>query len=140
MSVVGGEALVDLVIDLVIDPDGAVTAELGGRPFNAARTIGPLLGSDVAFLGAISRDRLGTLLHRQLLADEVDDSLVQFTELPSTLAAAELDERRSHVSLRPCGDRGIESPSTRAAGRPEHLARRNARLVREPMRRLSRRP
>jgi len=85
------------------------------------------LGSDVAFLGAISRDRLGTLLHRQLLADEVDDSLVQFTELPSTLAAGELDERRRHVSLLPCGDLCTESPSTRAAGRPEHVARRNAR-------------
>ena len=55
MIVVGGRALVDLVID----PDGAVTAELGGGPFNAARTIGRL-GSDVVFLGAISRHRLGT--------------------------------------------------------------------------------
>jgi fructokinase len=87
MIVVGGEALVDLVID----PDGAVTAKLGGGPFNAARAIGRL-ESDVAFLGALSRDRFGTLLHRQLLADEVDDSLVQFTELPTTLASAELDE------------------------------------------------
>jgi fructokinase len=85
--VVGGEALVDLVID----PDGAVTAKLGGGPFNAARTIGRL-GSPVAFLGALSRDRFGSLLHRQLLADDVDDTLVQFTELPTTLAAAELDD------------------------------------------------
>ncbi len=87
MIVVGGEALVDLVID----PDGSVTAKLGGGPFNAARAIGRL-GSDVAFLGALSSDRFGTLLHRQLLADGVDDSLVQFTELPTTLASAELDE------------------------------------------------
>ena len=87
MIVVGGEALVDLVID----PQGVVIAKLGGGPFNAARTIGRL-GSEVAFLGALSRDRFGTLLHRQLLADDVDDSLVQFTELPSTLAAAELDD------------------------------------------------
>ena len=87
MIVVGGEALVDLVID----PDGAVTAKLGGGPFNAARTIGRL-GSDVAFLGSLSADRFGSLLHRQLLADGVDDGLVQFTELPTTLAAAELDE------------------------------------------------
>ncbi|MEP7113908.1 MAG: PfkB family carbohydrate kinase [Ilumatobacteraceae bacterium] len=87
MIVVGGEALVDLVID----PDGAVTAKLGGGPFNAARTIGRL-GSDVVFLGTLSRDRFGTLLHRQLLADDVDDSLVEFTQLPTTLAAAELDE------------------------------------------------
>jgi fructokinase len=88
MIIVGGEALVDLVID----PDGSVTAKLGGGPFNAARAIGRL-GSDVAFLGALSRDRFGTLLHRQLLADAVSDSLVQFTDLPTTLASAELDER-----------------------------------------------
>lgn len=87
MIVVGGEALVDLVID----PEGGVTAKLGGGPFNAARTIGRL-GSHVAFLGALSRDRFGTLLHRQLVSDAVDDSLVQFTDLPTTLAAAELDE------------------------------------------------
>lgn len=87
MIVVGGEALVDLVID----PDGAVVAKLGGGPFNAARAVGRL-GSAVAFLGALSLDRFGTLLHRQLTADGVDDSLVQFTELPTTLASAELDE------------------------------------------------
>jgi fructokinase len=87
MIVVGGEALVDLVID----PDGSVTAKLGGGPFNVARAIGRL-ESPVAFLGALSTDRFGTLLCRQLLADSVDDSLVQFTDLPSTLAAAELDE------------------------------------------------
>ena len=86
MIVVGGEALVDLVID----PDGGVTAKLGGGPFNAARAIGRL-GSEVAFLGALSRDRFGTLLLGQLLADGVDDSLIQFTELPTTLASAELD-------------------------------------------------
>ena len=88
MIVVGGEALVDLVID----PDGSVTAKLGGGPFNAARTIGRL-GSEVAFLGALSHDRFGTLLRAQLLADNVGDSLVQFTDLPTTLASAELDEQ-----------------------------------------------
>ena len=87
MIVVGGEALVDLVID----PDGVVTAKLGGGPFNVARAIGRLR-SEVAFLGALSGDRFGSLLHRQLLADHVDDSLVQLTDLPTTLAAAELDE------------------------------------------------
>ena len=87
MIVVGGEALVDLVID----PDGAVIAKLGGGPFNAARAVGRL-GGHVAFLGALSLDRFGTLLHRQLVTDGVDDSLVQFTELPTTLASAELDE------------------------------------------------
>ena len=86
MIVVGGEALVDLVID----PDGTVVAKLGGGPFNAARAIGRL-GSTVAFLGALSRDRFGNLLHDQLVADGVSDELVQFTDLPTTLASAELD-------------------------------------------------
>lgn len=90
MIVVGGEALVDLVID----PSGGVAAKLGGGPFNAARTIGRL-GSPVSFMGALSRDRFGRSLHQQLVADDVDDSLVHFTELPTTLAAAELDESGS---------------------------------------------
>jgi fructokinase len=85
--VVGGEALVDLVIGR----DGRVEAKLGGGPFNAARTIGRLSGA-VSFLGAISHDRFGSLLHDQLVADGVDDRLVQFTDAPTTLAAAELDQ------------------------------------------------
>jgi len=84
--VVGGEALVDLVID----PRGGVTAKLGGGPFNSARTIGRL-GGDVAFLGVLSLDRFGTQLAERLRADHVGDQLVQFTERPTTLAAAELD-------------------------------------------------
>lgn len=90
MIVVGGEALVDLVID----PQGSVVALLGGGPFNAARAIGRL-GCPVSFLGALGRDRFGSMLHARLVADGVDDSLVQFTDLPTTLAAAELDERGS---------------------------------------------
>jgi fructokinase len=88
--VVGGEALVDLVID----PEGRVTATLGGGPFNAARAAGRL-GSPVAFLGALSHDRFGRLLLAQLVDDGVDTTLVQHTELPTTLAAAELDDSGS---------------------------------------------
>ena len=84
--VVGGEALVDLVID----PQGNVAAKLGGGPFNAARAAARL-GSEVAFLGSLSRDRFGRSLHDQLVADGVSDAMVSFTELPTTLAAAELD-------------------------------------------------
>ena len=50
--VVGGEALVDLVIDT----EGRVVAKLGGGPFNSARAAARL-GSPVAFLGSLSRDR-----------------------------------------------------------------------------------
>jgi fructokinase len=87
---VGGEALVDLVIDR----EGHVAAKLGGGPFNAARTASRL-GSPVSFLGALSRDRFGRLLLGELQADGVDTSLAQFTELPTTLAAAELDDSGS---------------------------------------------
>ena len=87
MIVVAGEALVDLLIR----PDGSVSAELGGGPFNVARTIGRL-GLDVAFLGCLSLDRFGTRLADQLRADGVRGDLILRTEAPTTLAAAELDE------------------------------------------------
>ncbi len=86
--VVVGEALVDLVIDL----DGTVTAKLGGAPFNTARACGRL-GAPVAFVGAISDDRFGTMLAAQLEADKVSIEFVPRVTMPTTLAAAELDDR-----------------------------------------------
>jgi fructokinase len=86
--VVVGEALVDLVID----PQGNVTAALGGAPFNTARACGRL-GAEVAFVGAISVDRFGSMLAAQLEADGVSTAFLPRTESPTTLAAAELDER-----------------------------------------------
>ena len=87
MIVVAGEALVDLVID----PAGNVVAKLGGGPFNAARSVARL-GGQVAFCGTLSTDRFGVMLQQRLVDDGVGQSLVQHTELPTTLAAAELDE------------------------------------------------
>ncbi|MDO8361874.1 MAG: carbohydrate kinase [Actinomycetota bacterium] len=88
MIVVAGEALVDLVIDT----EGNVKAKLGGGPYNVARTIGRL-GLPVSFLGAISTDRFGSRLFAQLEADGVQADTIVRTDLPTTLAAAELDER-----------------------------------------------
>jgi fructokinase len=85
--VVIGEALVDLVIE----PDASVIAALGGAPFNTARTCGRL-GADVAFAGSLSVDRFGSRMADRLIADGVSIELASRTELPTTLAAAELDE------------------------------------------------
>ncbi|MEQ8440235.1 MAG: carbohydrate kinase [Ilumatobacter fluminis] len=87
MIVVVGEAL----IDLVIDPDGSVEAAAGGAPFNTARGVGRL-GGDVAFAGVLGTDRFGTMLARRLADDGVDTSTAPRVDLPTTLAAAELDE------------------------------------------------
>ena len=88
MITVVGEAL----IDLVITPDGSVDAALGGAPFNTARACGRL-GAEVRFAGALSIDRFGSMLTDQLAADGVDVSAAPRVEMPTTLAAAELDER-----------------------------------------------
>ena len=88
MITVVGEAL----IDLVIDPAGHVTAALGGAPFNTARACGRL-GADVTFVGVLSDDRFGSMLRDQLVADGVDVSCAPVVGAPTTLAAAELDER-----------------------------------------------
>jgi fructokinase len=84
--VVAGEALVDLLAR----PDGSLTAVPGGGPYNAARAIGRL-GESVAWLGGLSSDRFGRTLEAALLADGVSLELVQRTDLPTTLALAELD-------------------------------------------------
>jgi fructokinase len=84
--VVVGEALVDLVIS----PDGDVEAALGGAPFNTARTCGRL-GVDVSYVGAVSVDRFGSMIRRQLMDDGVAVDGVITVEAPTTLAAAELD-------------------------------------------------
>jgi fructokinase len=90
MIVVAGEALIDLVIAV----DGSVAAKLGGGPFNVARTVGRL-GGEVSFLGTISTDRFGSRLFEQLLADGVDPRATVRTDVPTTLAAAELDSSGS---------------------------------------------
>lgn len=83
---VAGEALVDLVIQ----PNGDVTATLGGAPFNTARAAARL-GAPVTFVGALSTDRFGSLLAAQLKADGVHVASAR-TDLPTTLAAAELND------------------------------------------------
>jgi fructokinase len=84
--VVAGEALVDLIVGA----DGRLSANAGGGPYNAARTIARLGGTS-AFLGRVSTDRFGQNLYGTLQADGVDLSLVVRTDQPTTLAVAELD-------------------------------------------------
>lgn len=85
--VVGGEALIDLVRDAA---SGALNAHEGGGPYNTARTLARL-GCVTHFLGVLSNDGFGSGLAAQLASDGVlvDRSLA--TDLPSTLAVAELD-------------------------------------------------
>jgi fructokinase len=86
MILVGGEALVDLVLG---DGD-EVGAHLGGGPFNCARTVGRL-EQPVAYLGRLSSDRFGVRLREQLEADGVALDAVVDTDDPTTLALAEID-------------------------------------------------
>lgn len=85
--VVAGEAL----IDLILRPDGTITAVAGGGPFNAARTLGRL-GVETSFLGGLADDRFGHLLRDRLVADGVRLGMPDLLPLPTTLALAELDE------------------------------------------------
>ena len=86
MIVVAGEAL----IDLIAAPDGTLAAIPGGGPYNCARTVARL-GGRVIFLGRISTDHFGRMLHANLVADGVDVDRVVTTDDPTTLAVAELD-------------------------------------------------
>lgn len=85
--VVAGEALVDLILR----PDGSITAVPGGGPFNAARTLARL-GVPTVFLGGLSADRFGHDLRARLEEDGVHLGMPTPLNLPTTLALAELDE------------------------------------------------
>ncbi len=84
--VVAGEALVDLIVH----PDGRLVPAPGGGPYNTARAVARL-GAPVSWIGGLSSDRFGRMLEAGLAGDGVSLDLVQRTDLPTTLALAELD-------------------------------------------------
>ena len=87
MIVVAGDALVDLIVR----PDGELVPVGGGGPYNAVRAIARL-GVECCWIGGLSADRFGRMLEAGLAADGVSLDLAQRTDLPTTLALAELDE------------------------------------------------
>lgn len=83
--VVAGEAL----IDLIVRASGEITPVAGGSPFNSVRAIARL-GVPAAWVGGLSSDRFGRMLEAGLTGDGVQVSLAQRTDLPTTLALAEI--------------------------------------------------
>jgi fructokinase len=131
--VVAGEAL----IDLIVHPDGRLTAIPGGGPFNTARTIGRL-GVDVAFLGRLSTDRFGGLLSAALARDEVDLRWATLTEAPTTLAVAELDDvgaasYRFHLAETSAPGLTLDDVLAALRGAPQAIHVGTLGLVVEPM-------
>ncbi|MFJ1760214.1 carbohydrate kinase [Amycolatopsis sp. NPDC088138] len=97
MIVVGGEALVDLVPGDPLDStvDGGLRAllpRLGGGPYNVALAAGRL-GVPTAFLSRVSTDRFGDAMVDRLHASDVDTSLLQRGDEPTTLAVVALDAK-----------------------------------------------
>ena len=86
MIVVAGEVL----IDLVVSPDGQVGALPGGGPYNTARALARL-GEPTVFLGRVGADGFGRLLHDQFTREGVTLGLPEPSRKPTTLAIATLD-------------------------------------------------
>jgi fructokinase len=89
MIVVGGEALIDLVpepstVDNLLAP---LRPFPGGGPYNVAITVGRL-GVPVRFLSRLSVDGFGEALLNRLRQSDVDTSMVQRGDEPTTLAVA----------------------------------------------------
>jgi fructokinase len=85
-----GEALVDLIVS----PDGSISAVTGGGPFNLARAAARL-GANVTFAGGISDDAFGQMIRQQLRDDGVSTPVDVRRGLPTTLALASLDKHGS---------------------------------------------
>ena len=107
--VVAGEAL----IDLIARDEQPLAAVPGGAAYNVARSIGRL-GMPCSWLGVLSSDRFGRMLRHHLENDGVGLTLVQTTDLPTTLALAELGSDGS-ASYRFYFE-GTSAPALSAAG------------------------
>ena len=70
-------------------PDGEIVSVAGGSPYNSVRAIARL-GVTASWVGGLSSDRFGRMLEDGLAGDGVERELVQRTDLPTTLALAEL--------------------------------------------------
>jgi len=90
MIVVAGEALMDVFITGDTPEGVALDARIGGSPFNVAIGLARLR-QPVAFLGSISRGRLGERLLSALIAEGVDVSCVQRLAAPTTLSLVAID-------------------------------------------------
>lgn len=84
--VVIGEAL----IDLIQQDDGRYEAKPGGAPANVSIALARL-GANVSFAGRMSTDKFGEKLHNWLSPENIDLSLVESTNDPTSLAVASLD-------------------------------------------------
>jgi fructokinase len=131
--VVGGDALIDLILDEV---DG-VTPAPGGGQYNAARTIARL-GGDVHFLGRISDDRFGRMLRGRLEADGVGTDLVIETGDPTTLVLADIDaegvaHNRWYISGTTVPGLGVEDARRALTPRPDVLHVGTLGLAMEPV-------
>ena len=78
-------------MDIIVRPDGELVPVGGGGPYNAVRAIARL-GVPCSWIGGLSADRFGRMLEAALVADGVALDLAQRTELPTTLALAELGD------------------------------------------------
>jgi fructokinase len=132
MIVVAGEAL----IDIIVQRDGRLRAAPGGGPFNTARTIGRL-GGAVTFLGRLSRDHFGGVLRESLEESDVDLSMTESTDAPTTLAIAELDDDgvasyRFHTSETSSADLSRDAIEAALSMRPRAVHLGTLALVLEP--------
>lgn len=82
---VAGEALIDLV-----PKDGIWTPIVGGGPANSARALAHL-GIETFFIGGISTDSYGALIHSELKNSGVKLNLAKKSVLPTALATVTFD-------------------------------------------------
>lgn len=85
-TVVIGEAL----IDLIQQADGRFIAKPGGAPANVSIALARL-GVNVSFAGRVSTDKFGDKIRAWLEPEDIDLSLVESTDDPTSLAVASLD-------------------------------------------------
>ena len=90
MILCGGDALIDFVPVAGPDGDTAFSPRVGGAVLNTATAL-RRLGQDVEFVGALSSDLFGDMLHDHMKREGIGTDFVQRTGDDSTLAFVTLE-------------------------------------------------
>lgn len=93
-----GEALIDMLPRQALSGEAAFAPHAGGAVFNTAIALGRL-GAPTGFFSGLAQDFMGQILADNLVAAQVDTSLVKRVPRPSTLAFVQLVDGQARYAF-----------------------------------------
>ena len=98
MIICCGEALIDMIPNVLDNGETAFIPKVGGAVLNTSICLGRL-GADVSFLGAVSKDLFGEVILKELINSKVNTSFCLSSTNNTTLAFAKIEDGTTTYSI-----------------------------------------